>query len=66
MKSEYRYLIELIIEKKQKLAEAREMQVGAKDKFMRANECVASCEASLKESEMKLAELEQKIFGLEA
>ncbi|MEW7854778.1 hypothetical protein AB2M95_02625 [Pseudomonas chlororaphis] len=63
MKSEYRELIESIVGKKQKLAEAKRMQSDAKAQLMKVDGYVSFNEASLNESEARLAELETLIFG---
>ncbi|MFJ2362480.1 hypothetical protein ACIPIN_01970 [Pseudomonas sp. NPDC087697] len=66
MKAQYRELIESIIGKKQKLAEAKGMQVDAKAQLAKADGYVSFNEASLKELEGKLADLEALIFGSES
>ena len=65
MKSEYRELIESIVDKKQKLAEAKGMQAEAITQLAKVDGYVSFNEASLKESEDRLAELEVMIFGSE-
>lgn len=58
MKSEYRSLVESIICCEQKLKEAKSLQRDAKEKLAKADGFVAYQEASLREKEQKLAELE--------
>ncbi len=66
MKSEYRCLIEAIICSEQKLREARAIQRDAQEKLTQANGFVSYQEASLRESEQRLAELESRLFRSEA
>jgi hypothetical protein len=65
MNSEYYELVESIIGKKQKLAEAKGMQAEANTQLAKMDGYVSFNEASLKESEDRLAELEVLIFGSE-
>lgn len=65
MKSEYRCLVEAIICCEQKLREAKAIQRDAQEKLNQANGFVAYQEASLRENEQRLAELEEKMLSLE-
>ena len=66
MKSEYRCLVESVICSERKLAEAKAIQMEAREKLSKADGYVAYNEASLHESEQKLAELESRMLRLEA
>lgn len=66
MKSEYRCLVESIICRERKLAEAKAIQMEAREKLSKADGYVAYNEASLYEYEQKLAELELRMLRLEA
>lgn len=61
MKSEYRCLVEAIICSEQKLREAKSLQRDAQEKLNQANGFVSCQEASLRESEQRLAELESRM-----
>ncbi|HDS1693814.1 TPA: hypothetical protein QEM72_004398 [Pseudomonas putida] len=65
MKSEYRCLVEAIICSEQKLREAKSLQRDAQEKLNQANGFVSCQEASLRESEQRLVELESKMLGQE-
>ncbi|MGH8379271.1 hypothetical protein [Pseudomonas sp.] len=65
MKSEYRCLVEAILCCEQKLREAKAIQLDAQEKLTKADGFVAYQEASLRENEQRLAELERSL-GLEA
>ncbi|CAB5622976.1 hypothetical protein [Pseudomonas asiatica] len=66
MKSEYRCLVEAIICCEQKLIEAKSLQRDAQEKLTQADGFVSYQEASLRENEQRLAELEEKMLSLEA
>lgn len=66
MKSEYRCLVEAIICSEQKLREAKAIQRDAKEKLTQADGFVTYQEASLREAEQRLAELESRMFRSEA
>lgn len=66
MKSEYRCLVEAIICCEQKLREAKSLQRDAQEKLTQADGFVSYQEASLRESEQRLAELESRLFRSEA
>ncbi|MBF8692371.1 hypothetical protein [Pseudomonas fulva] len=66
MKSEYRYIVEAIICAEQKLREAKAIQRDAQEKLTQANGFVSYQEASLRESEQRLAGLESRLFRSEA
>ena len=61
MKSEYRCLVEAIICSEQKLREAKAIQREAQEKLTQADGFVTYQEASLRESEQKLAKLESML-----
>lgn len=66
MKSEYRCLVEAIICCEQKMREAKVIQREAKEKLSQADGFVSYKEASLRENEQRLAELESKLLRSEA
>lgn len=66
MKSKYRCLVEDILNCEQKLREAKAIQRDAQEKLTQANGFVSYQEASLRESEQRLAELESRLFRSEA
>ncbi len=66
MKQQYRELIELIIEKKKKLAIAVAMKRDAEQALLQATGYVDFNTASLEASEQRIREIEVTIFGLEA
>ncbi|ANC03939.1 hypothetical protein AB688_18165 [Pseudomonas putida] len=66
MKSKYRCLVEDILSCEQKLREAKAIQCDAQEKLAHADGFVAYQEASLRENERKLAEIEVVLFGSEA
>ncbi|WP_313328728.1 hypothetical protein [Pseudomonas qingdaonensis] len=66
MKSEYRWLVESILSCRQKLKEAKAIQRDAQEKLTQADGFVIYQEASLRENERKLAEIEAVLFGSEA
>gem|GEM_PF-7132074 len=66
MKSEYRCLVEAIICSEQKLREAKSLQSDAQEKLTQADGFVSYQEASLRESEQRLAELESSMCAGEA
>ncbi|MBO9552207.1 hypothetical protein [Pseudomonas sp.] len=65
MKSKYRCLVEDILSCEQKLREAKSIQRDAQEKLTKADGYVTYQEASLRESERKLAEIEAILFGSE-
>lgn len=62
MKSEYRCLVESIISCELKLKDAKILQHDAKEKMTQADGFVSHLEASLREKEQRLAELESKLL----
>ncbi|MCO7566431.1 hypothetical protein NJI34_28605 [Pseudomonas sp. S 311-6] len=66
MKSKYRCLVEDILSCEQKLKEAKAIQRDAQEKLTQANGFVYYQEASLRENERKLAEIETVLFVSEA
>ncbi|NBA79030.1 hypothetical protein GVN15_00165 [Pseudomonas putida] len=66
MKSKYRCLVEDILNCEQKLREAKTIQRDAHEKLAQANSFVSCQEASLRENERKLAEIEALLFGSKA
>ena len=66
MKSKYRCLVEDILSCEHKLREAKAIQRDAQEKLTQANGFVSYQEASLRESEQRLAELESRLFRSEA
>lgn len=66
MKSKYRCLVEDILSCEQKLREAKAIQCDAQEKLTEANDFVSFQEASLRENERKLAEIEVVLFGSKA
>ncbi|WP_280041245.1 hypothetical protein [Pseudomonas sp. Hg5Tf] len=65
MKSEYRCHVEAIICSEQKLREAKAIQREAQEKLTQADGFVTYQEASLREAEQRLAEIESKILAQE-
>lgn len=63
MRTQYRELVESIIEKKKKLATAVAMKRDAEQALMNATGYVDFNTASLEASEHKLREIESSIFG---
>lgn len=58
MKTRYRCIVENIVNCEQKLREAKAIQREAQEKLEQANGFVSHQEASLRENERKLAEIE--------